>query len=191
MANTANWIEKRQHLRTEAEALVAQVSAPTPAAPPADVLLHELLVHKIELEMQIDELQRAQTSIEATRDHYANRYELAPVGLVTVSRQGLIEEINLTGAAMFGVDRARLIGTRFSLRIAPQDADDWHRRFMAMIAPDGAEKSIFALTMIAADAAALSVLINCQRLGSDGSPPLLSCALIDVTRIGWPDRGNT
>ena len=47
-------------------------------------LIHELRVHQIELEMQNDELRQAQFEIETMRDQYADLYDFAPVGYLTV-----------------------------------------------------------------------------------------------------------
>jgi PAS domain S-box-containing protein len=184
MNKKPDWIEKRQLLRTEAEVIVSRLS-PTAeaAAQPTEVLLRELLVHKIELEMQIDELQRAHTSMEEARDRYVDLYDFAPVGYVTIGRQCLIAEINLTGAAMFSVDRARLINSRFSKLVSPQDTDRWHRLFLNIMESADIEKQAFILEMARADGTAFRVLLECQRLEPVDAPPMLRCALVDISRI--------
>jgi PAS domain S-box-containing protein len=93
-------------------------------------LLHELQVHQIELEMQNDELRRTQQQLEASRDRYADLYDFAPVGYFTLSEASLILEVNLTAAAMLGLERGHLIQqplTRFILR-EDQDIYYFHRR---------------------------------------------------------------
>lgn len=184
-----DWIEKRQLLRTDAEAMVSRLSpAAEAAAQPAEVLLRELLVHKIELEMQIDELQRAHAAMEAARDRYVDLYDFAPVGYVTIGRQCLIAEINLTAAAMFGIDRARLIGSRFSKLVAPQDADRWHRLFLNMMERTDVEKHAFALEMTHADATVFHVLLECQRIEPVDAPVMLRCALVDMSGINQAEQ---
>jgi PAS domain S-box-containing protein len=93
-------------------------------------LVHELQVHQIELEMQNEELRRTQQQLEASRDRYADLYDFAPVGYFTLSEASLILEVNLTAAAMLGVERGHLIEqplTRFIVR-EDQDIFYFHRR---------------------------------------------------------------
>jgi two-component system sensor kinase FixL len=78
-------------------------------------LLHELQVHQIELEMQNRDLQESQQQLEEARDRYADLYDFAPVCYITFDAVGCIREINLTGTAMLGQERTRLLGKPFSL----------------------------------------------------------------------------
>ncbi len=86
-------------------------------------LLHELRVHQIELELQNDELRRAQEELEVSRARYFDLYDLAPVGYVTVSEKGLVIEANLTAAGLFDVPRNALVKRAFSRFILPEDQD--------------------------------------------------------------------
>jgi PAS domain S-box-containing protein len=105
-------------------------------------LLHELQIHQIELEMQNDELRRAQESLEVSRARYFDLYDLAPVGYVTLSEQGLILEANLTVATMLGLPRGSLAKqplTRFLFR---DDQDIYylhHKRLLETGAPQAWE----------------------------------------------------
>ena len=86
-------------------------------------MLHELQVHQIELELQNEELRRAQAELDAAGTRYFDFYDLAPVGYVTLSAEGLILEANLTAASLLGVARDALIKQRFSNFILPEDQD--------------------------------------------------------------------
>ncbi len=85
-------------------------------------LLQELQTHQIELEMQNRELREVQQRLEETRDRYADLYDFAPIGYLTLDESGRILEINLTGAAMLGDERAGIIGKPFPARLAPSDS---------------------------------------------------------------------
>ena len=77
-------------------------------------LLHELQVHQIELEMQNDELRRTQGELDVERARYFDLYDLAPIGYLTVSDEGVVLKANLAAATMLGVVRYFLINKRFS-----------------------------------------------------------------------------
>jgi len=77
-------------------------------------LHHELQVHQVELEMQNDELRQARDKVENLLEKYTNLYEFAPMGYFTLSREGTICSVNLTGANLLGVERIQLNGRRFA-----------------------------------------------------------------------------
>src|SRR6266404_4973739 len=81
--------------------------------------LHELEVHQIELEMQNAELQKARDGLEAALEKYTDLYDFAPVGYFSIDESDVILETNLTGAALLGVERSRLINRRLLLFMAP------------------------------------------------------------------------
>jgi PAS domain S-box-containing protein len=81
--------------------------------------LHELQVHQIELEMQNSELQEARAKVETLLEAYTDLYDFAPVGYFSVDEQGLILEANLTGAALLGIERSRLITRRLQDFVDP------------------------------------------------------------------------
>ena len=76
-------------------------------------LVHELQVHQIELEMQNEELMESRAQVEAALERYADLYDFAPVSYFTLSIDGAIREVNLPGARLVGLERARLVGSRF------------------------------------------------------------------------------
>jgi len=79
-------------------------------------LLHELETHKIELEMQNEELLSSRAEMEAA----LRLYEFAPVSYFTLAHDGAIQQVNLTGASLLGVERDKLINRRFGLFVAEE-----------------------------------------------------------------------
>ncbi len=84
-------------------------------------LVHELQVHQIELEMQNEELKRAKLEAEDALVKYSDLYDFAPIGLFTLDAKGLIQEVNLAGAASLGVERCYLMNRQFLLLVAPEN----------------------------------------------------------------------
>ncbi len=119
-------------LRQKAEAHARTRATRTPkgiaAISPEETLhsLHELRVHQIELEMQNEELRRAQAENEAGRERYLDLYDLAPVGYITLSEKGLILEANLTAATLLGTNRGGLIMMPISRFILKDDQDIYY-----------------------------------------------------------------
>ncbi|MEI7837990.1 MAG: PAS domain-containing protein, partial [Planctomycetota bacterium] len=88
------------------------------AEPATQRLLHELQVHQIELEMQNEELLAARAEVEAGLERYVDLYDFAPVGYFTLAHDGTIRQVNLTGASMLGVGRAKLVNRRLGVFLA-------------------------------------------------------------------------
>lgn len=185
MSEKPDWVERRQSTRRKAEQLLSGLSSADAAAQPAEVLAHELLVHKVELEMQIEELRQAHVAMEESRDRYVDLHDFAPVGYITVSREGLISEINLTGAAMLGIERRKLVNDRFSKFISRQDTDRWHRIFVSLMKQTGNARQALALGIQRADASVFPAYLDCSRReGTDpNTHPHLRLMLIDIDRI--------
>ena len=117
-------------LRRRAEGKLEAVDAPAPEdLGPGQVraMLHELRVHQIELEMQNEELRRAQVALEESRARYFELYDLAPVGYVSLSPEGIVTEANLTAARLFGTDRSALVNLPLSGFVMVEDQDVFYR----------------------------------------------------------------
>ena len=81
-------------------------------------LIQELQIHQIELEIQNEQLDQARAATEAALELYTDLYEFAPSGYFTLDRDWTIRQVNLTGSALLGVDRSRLVNRRFGLFVA-------------------------------------------------------------------------
>jgi len=81
-------------------------------------LIHELAVHQIELELQNEELLLAKQQAELATEKYTSLYDFSPSGYFTLSADGEIMELNLTGARMLGRERSRLVNRSFGIFIS-------------------------------------------------------------------------
>ena len=76
-------------------------------------LIHELEVHQIELKMQNEEIALAKNHAEAVSEKYIGLYDFAPSGYFTLSKEGRIFELNLSGSLMLGRERSHLKNNSF------------------------------------------------------------------------------
>ncbi len=113
---------KKELLGQRPERLLSKKFKTVPKIQDKDIkaLLHELQVHQVELEMQNEELRRAQADIEDSRTKYSDLYDFAPVGYFTFSQAGETVEVNLTGASLLGIERMKLLHRSFSTFVDPE-----------------------------------------------------------------------
>jgi len=117
--------ESGENLRKQAEKFLKAESGEFDRISPADVknLVLELKMRQMQLEMQNEELQRAQETITQARDRYADLYDFAPVGYFTLDRKGKIVEVNLAGAQLLGVERHLLVNQSSFRWVAPESRE--------------------------------------------------------------------
>ena len=127
-------------LRQKAES--ALNAKPALQASEADTLklIHELQVHQIELEMQNEELVRTKAAALAAIEKYTDLYDFAPCGYFTLSRDGVIVELNLYGSRMLGRERERLQNSAFGFFIVENRKPEFNR-FLEKVFADGKEES--------------------------------------------------
>ncbi|MCX6928001.1 MAG: histidine kinase [Verrucomicrobia bacterium] len=122
MSANSNTSAVAGELRRHAEAKLKERRKPA-ALPQTNAdtkrLVHELQVHQVELELQNAELSRARTEAEANAEKFSDLYDFAPVGYFTFAEKGSILGVNLTGAALLGEQRQRLLNRRFQVWVAP------------------------------------------------------------------------
>lgn len=86
-------------------------------------LVLELRTHQAELEVQNEELRAAHEELLQAKRLYADLFDFAPVGYVTVNEQSTILEANGTMVTMAGVNRASLVGRNCVLLFHIDDRD--------------------------------------------------------------------
>ena len=117
--------KNKDELHKRAEEKAASLTESFENLPPEEVkrLVHDLQVHKIELEMQNEELRRSQANLDYARSHYASLYDLGPVGYCTLNEKGVILEANLTLATFVSIPRENLVKQPLSRFIYDKDQD--------------------------------------------------------------------
>jgi len=84
-------------------------------------LNNELSVHQIDLEIQQDELLKSGSELKKSVVKYAEFFDFAPLGYLSLDRDSRILEANLTASSMLGVAHSRLQGVYFKAFVIPED----------------------------------------------------------------------
>jgi PAS domain S-box-containing protein len=137
-----------QTLRERAEERYRSAESERSSPPSEDIsmLLHELRVHQIELEMQNEELRRAQNELSVSHGRYFDLYDTAPVAYLSISDQGLILEANLTAAVLLGAGNRNALAWRpLTHFIVPADQDIYYAHHKKLF--DTGAPQVFELRM--------------------------------------------
>ena len=172
-----------KELRRQAEELLCKTPAEIRTISGAEIkeLVHELQVHQIELEMQNEELQKAQRELEESRDRYHDLYDFAPVGYVTVDN-GLITAVNLTGAAILGVERRYLIKQPFLSFISPTSRDLYYSHLKRVLETPGKQQC--ELELIKKDGTLFYALLESIAVqDTEGKSNQIRTALTDISDL--------
>jgi PAS domain S-box-containing protein len=108
-------------LRQKAETLL-RINAAETGLPLSEIEtwrpINELEVYRIELELQNDELMLANFVAQESVKKYSELYDFAPSGFFTLSKEGKVIELNLSGAKMLGKERFRLKNSQFDFFVS-------------------------------------------------------------------------
>jgi len=141
-------------------------------------MLHELLVHQIELEMQNEELRRIQLVLDATKARYFNIYDLAPIGYLILSPKGLILESNITFTDQVDVSRRDLVGRNFFEFIFAEDREIYYLHNRQLYSTQN--KQSFKLRIVKRNQANLWVHLETTFLLDEDGAPTCRAAIIDI-----------
>ncbi len=143
-------------------------------------LLHELHVHQIELEIQNRALSETQIELEEAYDRYADLYDFAPVGYLTLTAKGAILEINLRGATLLGRERTRLTNMPLAPLVAPAERRTLFQHLAQVF--QATDKVVHELMLKPIGGISRAVRIeSVAMLDRDGTAKYCHSALIDIT----------
>ncbi len=140
----------------------------------APVLERELVQASIRAEHR-----KGQIDLELSRDRYVDLYDFAPVGYLTLSADGLIVQVNLTGADMLWARRDQLLRAHFDQFVFPADEDRWHKHFRHALR--NGDKQRFELTLVGSAGKRLEVQLDCMRAGGEAESSTVRIAMTDVS----------
>ncbi|MBI3480972.1 MAG: PAS domain S-box protein, partial [Nitrosomonadales bacterium] len=132
-----------------------------------------------ELKTQNEQLRELLVELEKSRDLYVDFYDFSPVGYLTLDHEAMIDEINLTGADLLGMERSLLRCRCFTHFVALKYRDIWYRHVQAVLNNDG--KARCELPLERDDGSCFFAQLDCLRMQKEGESPTVRMVLTDIT----------
>jgi CRP/FNR family transcriptional regulator len=133
--------------------------------------LHELRLRQIELEVQNEELRRAQMAAEVARAHYRELYDLAPAGYLVVDDDGRIVEVNRCAAALLGAAEQQALLNQPLTQFVLRDDQD-HLYLLKKRVNGSSDPQTCELRMLRADQAVVPVELTATAQAGHGGSQL-------------------
>ena len=171
-------------LRRRAEAQIALGDLPSKSNLDPVRLLHELQVHKIELELQNEELISANLELTALRRRFEALYRHAPCGYLTLSMEGAVLEANDRALAMLKRDMAALSNTPLQDCLVAESLPAFEDMLAAARA-GACDADADNLLIRRPHGVPIYAKLHCRRLELDDEQPLMLLALMDVSALKY------
>lgn len=113
-------------------------------------------------------------------NRYVDLYDFSPVGHLTLTLDGLISTINLTGAELLGIERNKLLRCPFSNLVTAGDCDRWNHFYLGVCSGQHDRRHSLELALKHADDTVLHVWLDCLLTEVEGKPIAVQVALIDI-----------
>lgn len=156
--------EPRSMRGGDKDALVVlhQLASSPDTAVDALALLHELQVYQVELDLQAEELRASRYELESSLRRQIELYDHLPVGCFTVDRAFVVQELNLTGARMLGIERDDAFGWPLENYFVPDSASTLRQLISSVVHGDKGATATLQLT----SGGGAGPLVRCQ-VGAD------------------------
>ena len=123
-------------------------------------------------------------------EKYTDLYDFAPVGYFSLDDQGRILEANLTGAALLGLERSRLISQPLPRFVVPA-SQPLFRTFLARVFA-GAGNEVYEAALLKADAAPFWASFHgTSALSLSGPPNWCRIAMSDITSLKQAEEAQS
>jgi PAS domain S-box-containing protein len=152
---------------------------------PRDHLLHQQRLYEAELETQNSDLRASQQRLTEAMARYADLYDSAPVGYVTLDRHGQILESNQTAAGLLGKSHDRLIRRPLATCLESGQVDRLltylHDVFNGPVPPDGTHRREFVVRCPDDKSISRTLLLESALVPAIDGTGQCRCILSDIT----------
>ncbi|MDI1308035.1 MAG: PAS domain S-box protein [Methylotenera sp.] len=132
-----------------------------------------------------EKLKRMQRELLESHERYVDLYEFAPIGYLSITKHGMITEVNWKVTSMFGLQRKDINQHRFEEFVIEDDKKFWRRQFKMIKEMQGGEELSLSLKLAGANGAIFNANLHCLRMDDDEDQdqPILRVTLEDVTQL--------
>ena len=142
--------------------------------------LRELQRQHLELETQNRALQEAQQELEESRNRDMELYDFAPMACVSLDERALIQDLNLTGAALLRQERSALQGLPFTPFVDSADVSS----FLLHVRRCLSGETLSTELRLRIGGSRLDVRLHSAPLQDGGRlGPLCRTAILDITEL--------
>lgn len=151
-------------------------------------LLHELQVQQLEMDIYNVELRTNLLSLEELNKRHLELFEFAPNGYFTLTQDGTIREVNLTGANLLGISKGDLTRQLFLNFILAEDQETFNACWFNLMQTRGYQ--VFKVRLSRPDGHLLYVRIALTMAESNNEFQIL-LAMTDVTMVKQIEDAQT
>lgn len=170
-----------QELRREAE----EKPAKTHSSYEIKEIDTDELINK--LEKQNEELRKSKFALEELKKRYIELYNFAPVGYFIFNHEGLVKEVNATGAVFLGLSCQKLLTRGFRHFVVPGDLELWDHHILNTI--NNWEKQSCELMLKREDGYTLFVRMDSIQMETTAGTPEIRTAMTDITHRRLREEG--
>ena len=153
------------------------------------LMLHELRIHKAELEILNEDLWRAYADAELNRKRYYDLFNLAPVGYCTIDEKGYIQEGNLSASRMIDLSRKDFEKEQLTNYIFPEDYSIYRSHLQLLF--DTGLPQVFELRMMKTDGTIFFVRMEVALLSGSNAALIDDAAEDPVCLVLFTDVSDT
>lgn len=138
----------------------------------------ELEEKQAELKAKNDALQRSQIALQESSNRYMDLFDFAPIGYLTLTVEGLISEINLTGAKLLGLEQNVALHRNISSLFHAKEWERWNLHNQLTLSREDKQSGEFLIQRD--DGTVFYALMDCQRRTTLASPAV-RVSFTDIT----------
>lgn len=130
-----------------------------------------------------DKLRLAQLKVAESLDRFTDLYEFAPIGYLSINKDGTLAEVNWKVTSMFGLKRNQLNEHDIAEFVVDAEKARWQSLFLSMQDLEEGEELNFDLNFTHDNGSVIMVNLNCLRMDEEVNKPILRVAMLDVTQL--------